>query len=196
MADGYDGSIKFNTELDNDGFDKGSDKLLNAIKSLQQSVETLGQNMSTGINGVIQSLQTMSTQATNANQAVGTSGQEALQTIQQITQAANTAAQATQNMANAPRNANTEYNSINRTITSLGDRLMRLGTQARIGFSNDGQVMRFQDNMEIAGRRVEELRARLNALGEVQIPTEEYTTYLQLIDEAQQSVNELQATQD
>ena len=196
MADGYDGSIKFNTELDNDGFDKGSDKLLNAIKSLQQSVETLGQNMSTGINGVIQSLQAMSTQATNANQAVGTSGQEALQTIQQITQAANTAAQATQNMANAPRNANTEYNSINRTITSLGDRLMRLGTQARIGFSNDGQVMRFQDNMEIAGRRVEELRARLNALGEVQIPTEEYTTYLQLIDEAQQSVNELQATQD
>ena len=119
MADSYDGSLRFNTELDNSGFEQGSDKLLQAIKSLQQSVENIGQNMSAGLNSVTQSLQNLSNNAVSANQAVSQSGQEAVTTNQQIAQSANAAAEATQRMSTAPRNVNTEYSSIERTIREI-----------------------------------------------------------------------------
>ena len=196
MADSYDGSLRFNTELDNSGFEQGSDKLLQAIKSLQQSVENIGQNMSAGLNSVTQSLQNLSNNAVSANQAVSQSGQEAVTTNQQIAQSANAAAEATQRMSTAPRNVNTEYSSIERTITSLGDQLTRLGTQARIGFNSEGQVLRFNDSVGIVARRVQELRDRLAALAEVRTPTEEFTNYQEIVNEAQQSLEGLIASRD
>ena len=45
MADVNDGSLIFDTELDESGFEKGTNKLLSMIKSLTDEVHMMGDNM-------------------------------------------------------------------------------------------------------------------------------------------------------
>ena len=144
MANGADGSIRIDTELDNSGFEQGSDKLINALNSLKESVDSIGETLSDGLNSVIKSLQALSSQANTTNQQVTQSGQEAVATNEQIAQSANDAAEATQAMGNAPKNVPATYNSIMRSAQSLYDQITRLSTAADIGFKNDGQILRYR----------------------------------------------------
>ena len=56
MADQYDGSIVINTELDNSGFDKGSDKLLGAVKELTAKNDTIGESVKGSLAGAVEIL--------------------------------------------------------------------------------------------------------------------------------------------
>lgn len=56
MADQYDGSIVINTELDNSGFDKGSDKLLGAVKELTAKIDTIGESVKGSLAGAVEIL--------------------------------------------------------------------------------------------------------------------------------------------
>ena len=46
MAEKHDGSIRIDTSLDNKGFEKGSEELINAINSLTKEIEKLGELLS------------------------------------------------------------------------------------------------------------------------------------------------------
>lgn len=52
-----DGSIIIDTELDNSGFDKGSDKLLSAVKDLTGAVDNFGDNMMSSFQSILPVLQ-------------------------------------------------------------------------------------------------------------------------------------------
>ena len=51
MADQHDGSIIVDTGIDTDGFEKGSEKLLRAIKSLTEQIDPLGNKLKTAFKG-------------------------------------------------------------------------------------------------------------------------------------------------
>ena len=57
MADRSDGSLVFDTELDNTNFDKGAKKLLAAVEDLTGAVDNLGDNMMHSFQTVIPLLQ-------------------------------------------------------------------------------------------------------------------------------------------
>lgn len=63
-----DGSIVLNTELDDSGFEKGSDKLLSAVKDLTQAVEILGDNMMQAFGKVVPLLEATATSAASLAQ--------------------------------------------------------------------------------------------------------------------------------
>ncbi len=86
--------------------------------------------------------------------------------------------------------------SLERSVMGLHDRLMRLGTAAAQGFSNQGQVARFEDNVEIISHKIAELRSKLEALGSTTVQSEEFKTYTELLEEATQSYNRLIESQE
>ena len=116
MANGADGSIRIDTELDNSGFEKGSDKLLNALKSLESTVETIGDNLSGGLDTVIKSLQALSTQATTTNQQVADSANQAAAANQRMAQSAQ---QATGAMASGARSAGQSVSGLEKETDRL-----------------------------------------------------------------------------
>lgn len=93
---GYDGSLVINTELDETGFEKGSDKLLTAVSDLAKQVNTLGAEMKTAFAGVTSILQSLA--AASSGAASGTSA-----SAQQATQAASAAQQAAQQQTQAAK---------------------------------------------------------------------------------------------
>ena len=101
MANSADGSIRIDTELDNSGFEQGTDKLLAALKSLQESVDAIGDTLGNGLDSVIKQLRTLSSQATATNQQVTQSADQAAAANQNVAQSAQQAAQATQQAGQA-----------------------------------------------------------------------------------------------
>lgn len=53
MADRNDGSIVIDTELDNDGFEKGSDKLLAAVNDFVRQFENVGESVKSSLSGTL-----------------------------------------------------------------------------------------------------------------------------------------------
>ena len=70
MASNADGSIRIDTELDNSGFQRGSDKLLDALKRLQSSVDAISDTLSNGMDAVIKTMQALASQAGSTVQTV------------------------------------------------------------------------------------------------------------------------------
>lgn len=103
-----DGSLTINTELDNTGFEKGSDKLLNAVKDLTSAVDNLGDNMMRSFQTIVPLLQTISGTVTQIYGAVNAAGQQAaatnekvVATEQQIADTANQTAEAVRQQTGA-----------------------------------------------------------------------------------------------
>ena len=46
MADEYDGRVVIDTELDNSGFEKGTDKLISAMKGVERTINNIGETAS------------------------------------------------------------------------------------------------------------------------------------------------------
>ena len=46
MADEYDGRVVIDTELDNSGFEKGTDKLISAMKGVERTINGIGETAS------------------------------------------------------------------------------------------------------------------------------------------------------
>ena len=57
MAAEHDGSLSFDTELDNEGFEKGSQKMLDAIDGLTKQVEKMGTTMEKSFTALISTFQ-------------------------------------------------------------------------------------------------------------------------------------------
>jgi len=100
MADnGYDGSIVINTELDNDGFEKGSDKLLSAVTDVAKQVNTLGAEMKTAFSGITSILQSMAAAANKAAANTGGSTEQATRAAEASQRSSQAQAQAAKQSA-------------------------------------------------------------------------------------------------
>lgn len=116
MADKADGSLVFETDLDNDGFEKGSNKLLSSVESLTQAVNKMGASMQQSFSGITAILQNMSAasqqsataatdQATQAAEAASNAQQSATSATNQVAEAGTAASNAQQSAASASNQA-------------------------------------------------------------------------------------------
>lgn len=105
MDNGSDGSLVFDTELDNEGFEKGSDKLLSAVDSLTKQVTTLGAEMKSAFTGITSILQSLAAAGNNAASKTSTSAQQAEQASQAAQQTAQTQVKAAEQSAQAQSQA-------------------------------------------------------------------------------------------
>lgn len=74
---GNDGFLVFDTELDNSGFEAGSNKMLSAINRLTGAVESLGQNMTSSFQQVIPTLQQTATTLASLQERMGETATQA-----------------------------------------------------------------------------------------------------------------------
>lgn len=114
-----DGSITIDTELDNDGFEKGSKKLLSAIEDLTGAVDNLGDNMMRSFQQVIPLLQSIANSASSTYQLMASEGQQVADTNdrivasqQSVMSSAQKATQAVQQQAEAAKNVSGSMTNI------------------------------------------------------------------------------------
>lgn len=105
MANGSDGSLVIDTELDNEGFEKGSDKLMSSVDNLAKQVNTLGLEMKNAFAGVTSILQSLANASNNAASGANSSTQQATQAANAAQQAAQAQTQAAQQNAQAQTQA-------------------------------------------------------------------------------------------
>ena len=140
---GEDGSLVFDTQLDQTGFVKGSQKVLDAIKDLVSAVDTLGDNMMRSFGQIVPLLQSVAqsaasinerlagsaTQAADANAQVVSSEEQVAQAVQTATNAINQQNQATQNMTAGTQAAQSAENAATQMAGSYDKAMARIQNQ-------------------------------------------------------------------
>ena len=96
-----DGSLVFDTELDNSGFEKGSDKLLAAVKDLTTAVDNLGDNMMKSFSRITPMLQSIATSASNVSERITQTASQAADANERIIKTEEDAATAAQKVVKA-----------------------------------------------------------------------------------------------
>lgn len=173
MAENADGSIVIDTELDSDGFKKGSDKLLAAVEDLTGAVDNLGDNMMHSFQSVIPLLQNIAAsasqiynqmaasgqQAAAANQQVTDSSQQAAAAVQQTAQAVQSQGQAVDTMgqqtANAEQATQQAFNNVQQTAQEAAQNIASAGQQAQsfgTDLSEAVSSSSFNSSINAAGR--------------------------------------------
>lgn len=163
MADGFDGSLKFDTGMDTSGFEKGSDKLLSAIQHLSESVNALGRNMQTSFQQVIPLLNNI------ANVSKGTVG-----AMSQMNGAAEQQSQAMGTISAQTQTARTSVSALEREVGSLANAMHSVSESADTGFKNGNAVLAFDAKIREMEQRIESAKEKLQAFAATQIPTKEY----------------------
>ena len=107
-----DGSIVIDTELDNDGFEKGADKLISSVSTLTRRMEAFGSEMRQAFAGITNLLQNLTT----ATRGAGASAETGTQQATQAAGAAQQAATATNAVTAATRNYDKELARLQKKI--------------------------------------------------------------------------------
>lgn len=173
MADRSDGSLVFDTELDNTNFDKGAKKLLASVENLTGAVDNFGDNMMHSFQTVIPLLQNIAgsvsqiydqmaasgQQAAAANQQVTDSSQQAASAAQQTAQAVQAQGQAIDTMgqqtANAEQATQQAFNGVQQTAQEAAQNIANAGQQAQsfgTDLSEAVSSSTFTSNVNAAGR--------------------------------------------
>lgn len=205
---GADGSITIDTELDNSGFEKGSDKLLSALEGLQRSLDNISDTMSAGMDSVIKALQNLGSQAQStarqttsaaeqsesATKSAAQSAQQAAQATEQAdtrqAQSAQSAAATQTQAANAAQRTasaqSTSYAQIEKSAQSLEEKIRSLAVSVAGGFKTEQQVMKFNDSVQSVSANLDDLKAKLEEVGSnTRVPTEEYAALTEQLKEAE-----------
>lgn len=169
MANGADGSIIIDTELDNTGFQRGSDKMEKATQGLSQTVNKVGQDMANAARAAIPAYQ-------QAAEAIGAAQQSAQLFNSGMADITSSAAFG-KDMAAAERAA-----------ASLNGQLQKLSDSERVGFKTDAQVVRFQMAIEKTRDNVTQLQQQLAALAGQKVSTTEYEALVAATQKAEQAL--------
>lgn len=210
-----DGSLKFDTELDNSGFEKGSAKLEQAVNNLKSSINSTGADMMKSFSGVVPILQDIATntaqiygamadngsRAAQANQAVATSAAAAGQAVQQQAQAVQQQGQAVQQAAQAAQGASAAMSNggaaktLDAQLTATERSAGRLDTQMRgladslaRGLNTDSQFTNFDIKMGKAEDAAQSLKQQLIDLGKQRFNTAEYDQLTASIQKTENSL--------
>lgn len=118
-----DGSLIFDTELDNDGFERGSDKLISAVDTLAQRVDQLGANMKESFSGIASILQSLSGAASKSAGGVSDSSQRAADAAERMANAQSRAAASHTKAAQSAGNYDKQLASIQKQIDKAKEKL-------------------------------------------------------------------------
>jgi phage-related protein len=210
-----DGSLKFDTELDNSGFEKGSAKLEQAVNNLKGSINSTGADMMKSFSGVVPILQDIATntaqiygamadngnRAAQANQAVTASAAAAGQAVQQQAQSVRQQGQAVQQAAQAAQSASAAMSNggaaktLDAQLTATERSAGRLDTQMRgladslaRGLNTDSQFTNFDIKMGKAEEAAQNLKQQLIDLGKQRFNTAEYDQLTASIQKTENSL--------
>ena len=123
MGNGADGRLVIDTELDNDGFEQGSDKLLSAVENLARQINTLGAEMKQSFSGITSVLQSLSAAAQQSASGVNQGAQQATQAAQQTAAAQATATAATGRAAQATSSYDKKLAQLQKQIDAAKNKL-------------------------------------------------------------------------
>ena len=164
MSDMSDGSLIINTELDNTGFQRGSDKLLDAIKDLTGSVDNLGDNMMQSFQQVIPLMQ----QVAGVMSEISKTAKDATQNTQQVEQSATGA------VVGIGRTVTQNVGSLERETISLSSKFAGLQASVEAGFSSAGQVARFSKSVEELAVKLEFAKQKVEEFGSTEFRNDAY----------------------
>ncbi len=204
-GNGSDGSITIDTELDKTGFDKGSDKLLNAVKDLTSAVDNLGDNMMSSFSQVIPLLSNISsaasrvngemtktaTQTADANERVVTSEQQVAQAANQAASAVDRQGSGMSTLVSGATGAQNSISALEREVNSLSSGMSQLSNSAETGFATGNSVLSFDTKLSDMESRLDAARAKLEAFGATKIPTEDYQWLTESLAKAEEQYNKL-----
>lgn len=203
MASNADGSIVIDTELDNEGFERGSDKLLKAVEDLTGAVDNLGDNMMRSFQQVIPLLQNISgttsqvyssmqgaaTQTTQATEQLAQAEQNVNNAVNQTAQAVQSQGQAVSSFTANAGQATTSVSSLEKEVNSLSANMQSISQSAELGFSNGNAVLAFDSKLTAVEQKLDAAKQKLEAFGNTHIPTEDFTWLEQNIAKAEAQLN-------
>ena len=199
MADYNDGSIIIDTELDSDGFEKGSSKLLDAVKDLTNSIDNMGDNIMRSFEQIAPVLSSI---AGSASQLTGMMKSEATRVVEANDEivsseqrVASSAQQAASAISTSTGNAQTSTSGLERQINSINSSLESVSRSAETGFSNGSAVLSFNSKLDTLEGRLDAVRTQLEDFGNTKIPTAEYTELTQCIAKASKELEQLRERQ-
>lgn len=148
MANGADGSIIIDTELDNTGFKRGSQRMEDAQKSLTNTVNQTGKSVSDAVRSMNTVLQEL-----------GRTAQDTGSTVQN---------------AMGAGQFDKAIGAAQKYVNNIAGQITKLGDADRIGVKTDAQMTRFQMGAEKARNALEELRQKLIQLGDSTVSNQSY----------------------
>ena len=183
MADRSDGSLVFDTELDNTNFDKGAKKLLAAVEDLTGAVDNLGDNMMHSFQTVIPLLQNIAGSASQIYDRMAAGGQQAAAANQQVTDSS----QQAQNAGNATQAMQQQATAAKGVSEAIGN--------AQKGTSAAGQSMdAYETKIAKTQAKIDVLKAKLadyyTAVDKIQNPSPE-EDWLRGVNDEEQIANAL-----
>lgn len=185
MADNYDGSVKIDTELDNEGFEQGSEKMKNAVEDLAKSVETAANKAAKSVSQtkVIDFFADM----TDSSEAVSESIKDMKKSIDDIEidedQVGSRA------LGQAARESQ-------KAVEGLRGALSRMAYASAQGFNNTGAVLSFSKSIDEAADRLSSAKRAVAEFAEQEIPTDDYQYVVERIDKAEKALLQLYARRD
>lgn len=178
MANGSDGSIIIDTELDSTGFLAGSKKLERAAGGVKRMLEAIGTNIQKGLSAAMPSLARELEQVTRGRQSLMNAGaQEAGATQQQMAAAVDSASTFAK-----------EMRTLERSTTSLAGRISKMGESVRTGFSTDRQLSKFQAQVDTTREKVAQLMQQLAQMGGQSVQTADYAQVSAAQQKAEQAL--------
>lgn len=203
MASNADGSIVIDTELDNEGFESGSNKLLKAVEDLTGAVDVLGDNMMRSFQQVIPLLQNIAnstsqvyggmqsaaTQTEQATQSLAQAEQEVNNAFSQTSQTIQQQGQAVSGFSTQTEQAKTSVSSLEREVNSLSNNMQSISQSAELGFNNGKAVLAFDSKLTAMQEKLDTARQKLIEFGNTRIPTEDFTWLQQNIAKAEAQLN-------
>lgn len=203
MASNADGSIVIDTELDNEGFERGSDKLLKAVEDLTGAVDNLGDNMMRSFQQVIPLLQNISgttsqvyssmqgaaTQTTQATEQLAQAEQNVNNAVNQTAQAVQSQGQAVSSFTANAGQATTSVSSLEKEVNSLSANMQSISQSAELGFNNGKAVLSFDAKLTAMQQKLDAAKQKLVEFGNTKIPTEDFTWLQQNIEKAEAQLN-------
>lgn len=165
MANGSDGSITFDTSLDNTGFSKGSEKLKSAISSLVKTSNDVGRQMGSAIEAAIPSIKN-----------VGTAIQQTDDLMSSTT-------------------FGKYVGSMESSCASLASQFQKLGTKASDGFKDDKAITAYIKQIDKAEQSIQAARERLAELGRQQVSSTAYESLTRDAEQAYARLKALEARQ-
>ena len=209
MASNADGSIVIDTELDNEGFESGSNKLLKAVEDLTGAVDVLGDNMMRSFQQVIPLLQNIAnstsqvyggmqsaaTQTEQATQSLAQAEQEVNNAFSQTSQTIQQQGQAVSGFSTQTEQAKTSVSSLEREVNSLSNNMQSISQSAELGFNNGKAVLAFDSKLTDMEAKLDAAKQKLQAFGATRIPTEDYTWLQNAIAKADAQLEKYQDRQ-
>lgn len=203
MASNADGSIVIDTELDNEGFERGSDKLLKAVEDLTGAVDNLGDNMMRSFQQVIPLLQNISgttsqvyssmqgaaTQTTQATEQLAQAEQNVNNAVNQTAQAVQSQGQAVSSFTANAGQATASVSSLEKEVNSLSANMQSISQSAELGFNNGKAVLSFDAKLTAMQQKLDAAKQKLVEFGNTKIPTEDFTWLQQNIEKAEAQLN-------